>query len=110
MSPKKSTNNDEVKGIFGNRRKDQKAAGSGADWAMVNPESLSKLVRMVTSRGGAIRFGYTRDGGAYAVGLYYGGESDTEYVRPSEDLEEKITEWIALYEELPNSGGVAPKS
>lgn len=108
MSPKKSSSNDEHKSIFGNRRKNNGSPVVCADWANVTPELLGKLVTAVTSRGGAIRFGYTRDGGAYAVGLYYGSESHTEYIRPGEDLTARIDEFIEIYEELPMSGGVSP--
>jgi hypothetical protein len=36
--------------------------------------------------GGAIRLGATRDGGAWALGIYVGDDYATEYVRPSEDF------------------------
>jgi len=59
----------------------------GADWGMVPAEKLQETISAVTLRGGALRFGYTRDGGAYALGIYGLGEPYTEYVRPSDDIE-----------------------
>lgn len=61
-------------------------AGSTADWASVDPSLMLYAVAAVAARGGAVRFGYTRDGGAYAVGVYDNGDNETDYIRPSEDI------------------------
>lgn len=62
-----------------------------ADWGTVSADLLSKVVEAYTRRDRAIRFGYTPDGGAYAIGIY-GVESKpyTEYIRPSEDVEQYL--------------------
>jgi len=60
--------------------------GNTADWGSVDAELLRYAVAAVSVAGGAVRFGYTRDGGAYAIGVYDNGESDTDYVRPGEDI------------------------
>lgn len=39
---------------------------------------------------GAVRFGFTRDGGALALGCYMGDDYDTEYIRPNQDIEAAI--------------------
>lgn len=109
MSKRVSRSNDEFKNVFGNRRKSDVLSSGGADWGSVEPGLLARLVSTVTSRGGAVRFGYTRDGGAYAVGFYYGGESTSEYCRPSEDISAFLEEWVSFYEELPASGGKSPQ-
>jgi hypothetical protein len=74
------------------RRLRERADGgsSPADWMSADPELLQRVVAKITVLGGAIRFGYTRDGGAYAVGIYIGEKYDTEYVRPQEDLNEYL--------------------
>ena len=59
--------------------------------------------------GGAIRFGYTRDGGAYAVGLYYGGETCTEYIRPGEDVEQALIESVECMIGSPEAQPLAPR-
>jgi len=82
--------------------------GGGADWGAVDPRLLCELVSTVTSRGGAVRFGYSRDGGAYALGLYYGGSSKTVYCSPHDDPDAMLGVWIAKYSDLPNSYGVSP--
>lgn len=57
-----------------------------ADWQTADAETLLRAIAVVAYRGGALRFGYTRDGGAYAIGIYLGGDHFTEYIRPSEDI------------------------
>lgn len=58
-----------------------------ADWQGVNADGILRAIAVVAYRGGALRFGYTRDGGAYAVGIYLGGDHFTEYIRPNEDID-----------------------
>lgn len=104
----KGKSNDQYKSVFGNARRTSEGGTSSADWAIASPGLLVKLIDTVTSRGGAVRFGYTRDGGAYALGLYYGGESTSEYCRPSESLDGFLQKWIDFYSELPMTGGKSP--
>jgi hypothetical protein len=58
-----------------------------ADWGGVDPGCLLDAVQKVTKHGYAIRFGYTRDGGAYAVGIIGDGDPFTEYCRATEDVD-----------------------
>lgn len=106
---KESKHTDEYKSVFGNRAGSHSASNSTADWAEANPEKVRELILAATSRGGAVRFGYTRDGGAYALGLYYGGQAETKYCRPVEDLDAFLDEWTEVYTALPNSRGVSPE-
>jgi hypothetical protein len=48
-----------------------------ADWTGVSGELLRALVGTMTKDGKAIRLGYSRDGGAYAIGIY--GDAETPY-------------------------------
>jgi hypothetical protein len=57
-----------------------------------------KAIATITRDGGAIRFGYTRDGGAYAVGLYEDGNTDTEYLKPTDDIDEYLKGIISDYQ------------
>jgi hypothetical protein len=63
------------------------AGGNVADWAGVDPEQLRRTVASVCVTGDAIRLGYTRDGGAYAVALLHNGESATDYISPNDDID-----------------------
>jgi hypothetical protein len=69
-----------------------------ADWGNATAELVLKAIEAITRDGGAIRFGYTRDGGAYAVGLYENGNTDTEYLKPSDDIDEYLKGIISDYE------------
>lgn len=62
-----------------------------------------RVLESVTQAGGALRFGRTRDGGTYAVGIYGAGpEPFTEYLRPGDN----ITEFLEWVEGLYGSPGV----
>ena len=58
-----------------------------ADWSSVDAEAIRAAISALGSIGGALRYGYSRDGGAYAVGVY-GLESQpyTDYLRPGDDV------------------------
>lgn len=58
-----------------------------AEWGDCEPSKLVAAVSAVAKAGCAIRFGYTRDGGAFAIGIVGDGEPYTDYVRPSEDID-----------------------
>lgn len=57
-----------------------------ADWASVDAGLLQDAIVSATGMGGAIRFGYTRDGGAYAVGILGDGEPYTLYCGSADDV------------------------
>lgn len=57
-----------------------------ADWASVDAQAIANCVVFGAANGWAIRFGYTRDGGAYTLGVLGDGEPYTEYIRPTEDI------------------------
>ena len=64
--------------------------GNVADWASVDPTKIVRAIAAISRAGGAIRFGYTRDGGAYALGIMGDGEPYTEYLRPTDDIGEYL--------------------
>lgn len=61
-----------------------------ADWSCADPNGILKLIVAVGSKSGAVRFGYTRDGGAYNVGIYVDDDNATFYCRPSDDLDKFV--------------------
>lgn len=63
-----------------------------ADWV-----AIAAIITAFAEAGGAIRVGFTRDGGAYAFGCYCGDDYATEYVRPDEDLVTALAEIAALW-------------
>lgn len=66
-----------------------------SDWQTANPDLVLRAIAVVAYKGGALRFGYTRDGGAYAIGVYLGGDHFTEYIRPSEDIDRYLADLAA---------------
>lgn len=107
--PKKkgSGSNGNGKGLFhGN---DLQNVGEGFDWSSVEAGHITELVNVVTSRGGAIRFGYTRDGGAGSIGVYYSDQRDTVYIRPGEDFQAATDIILRTFENLPNTKGRSPE-
>jgi hypothetical protein len=71
----------------GDRRGVRRSGSGPADWANASPDIIVSALSAASSVGGALRFGYSRDGGAYAIGIYGDGEPYTEFVRPSEDID-----------------------
>lgn len=80
------------------RRSASSRIGGAADWSGVDGAVLARAVGAVSRNGGAIRFGYSRDGGAYAIGFYGDGDAFTEYVPPSDDIDEYLKGVIEDYE------------
>lgn len=86
--------------------------GNGAnsfDWISVDTGRLQEIIGIVTARGGAIRLGYSRDGSAGSIGLYYGDNRDTLYIRPNGDVEEVFGLIERTFKAFPLTGGKAPK-
>lgn len=94
------------KSLFGAKAKPD--SGIGFDWGTTDAERLQRLIGLITGRGGAVRFGYSRDGGAGSIGVYYGDSRDTLYIRPSDDLEDTLALIERTFEALPYTGGKAP--
>lgn len=81
------------------RRRSNKGTSHGtADWETADGALVLRLVACLARHGGAIRLGYTRDGGAYAIGIYGDGDPFTEYVPPSDDINETLKGMIEDYE------------
>lgn len=84
-------------------------AAGNASWDNVDYDALMALIVVAADHDGAVRVGKTRDGGAWALGMYMGDDYATEYVRPAENfadavheianvwLEEFAEEWETLY-------------
>jgi len=93
---KGSTTNQKPGGSRGLR----KQMGGIADWQTADPGLVLSVIERAAITGGAVRFGYSRDGGAYAIGIYGDGDPYTEYCKPSEDLNEFLTLVLRLYDAI----------
>lgn len=49
------------------------------DWGRIDPELIWKVIQACTEDDGAVMFGYSRDGGAYSLKVYAGGEPEKVY-------------------------------
>lgn len=74
-----------------NNRRYSRGDSEPADWAGCDTGLLHQAVCIATAQGWAIRFGYTRDGGAYTVGILGDGDPQTVYIRPTEGIDA----WLA---------------
>jgi len=66
-------------------------------WDDANWYAVISLTEALSRRGGAVRLGKTRDGGAYALGIYLGDDYATEYIRGAEDFTEAIDEIVRAW-------------
>jgi hypothetical protein len=73
-------------------------SGGVADWAGADPGLIFRLVCNVAAQGGAVRLGYTRDSGAYSVGIYMGGDSKTYYCNEKDGINEQLTDLAEYFE------------
>lgn len=69
-----------------------------ADWATVDSEKIKAAIAAASSNGGALRFGYTRDGGAYALGILGDGDPYTIYCGSSDDIHKTLDEIRETFE------------
>lgn len=95
--------NGDVKDKSGaNRRAKQKASRRGraaaagsVSWSTADLTPVIAALIVATEGAGALRLGLTRDGGAFAIGVYAGDDYATEYIRPNEDWN---TAWYEIVE------------
>jgi len=59
-------------------------------WADVNAETLKAVIVAVSETGCAVRFGYSRDKGAYAVGIVGDGDPYTIWGASVDELDIKL--------------------
>jgi len=72
-------------------RREHRGEGEKADWSAADGNAIRRTINAVSAKGCAIRFGYTRDGGAFAIGVIGDGDPYTEFVRPAEDIDLYLT-------------------
>lgn len=70
----------------------RKNVSGDLDWSQFAWLDFAKLAVALAAEGGAVRLGVTRDGGAWALGIYLGDDYATEYIKPSEDTLDALME------------------
>lgn len=71
-----------------------------ADWGTANGAKLVSAIAAAANVGGALRFGYSRDGGAFAIGVYGDGEPYTDFVPGVENIDDALDDYVDLFESL----------
>ena len=94
--PKKTQKNDKKRTIY----KSYLASQGVADWETVDAELIRRAIATAALVDGAIRFGVSRDGGAYSLGLYGGGEPVTIWVGGNGDIVGELENVIQWYSDL----------
>lgn len=86
----------DAKNALARRRDRQSKRGTEVttDWESVSPELCLRLIATVANFGGTTTFGYTIDKGAYYINYWVDGESEKVYIRPTEDVDERLANEI----------------
>lgn len=74
--------------------------GKQADWLTADADGLREAIAIVAKTGGALRLGYSRDGGAYAVGVYGDGDPYTLYCPPDDNVDAIMAKIANAFSEL----------
>lgn len=82
------------------RRKRHSHSTNVADWSSATPGLLQRAIATAAVTGGALRFGYSRDGGAYAIGVYGDGVPYTDFVSSGENIDPYLEEYIDLFTDI----------
>lgn len=80
------------------------------DWSSIPAEDLAELIQAVTSRGGAVRFGYSRDGNAGNLAVYMGEAYDSLWIRPTDEWSYFWQKLDGVLQKLPVTNGAEPRS
>jgi len=90
-----STNNSRRLDVFANER------GHGkADWQSCDPGRLQAVVAGIGGLGGAVTFGYSRDGGAHFLTLLLDSDRTTLWFNGDADLDAELDAVVAKLEVL----------
>lgn len=96
--------NEAIKNENALQRRQRRNANRGitetADWHNADAELIRGLIETVTGQKGTITLGYTRDGGAYYISYYFGDSSEAIYCRPSEGIDNFLTEEIESFKQI----------
>lgn len=90
--------------LNGKRRHHYYAPAGSANYTNIDGGRVMRAIEIITANGGAIRLGKTRDGGAFAIGVYGDGDEPyTDYLRPTDDVLGYLEELAESFHQLPQS-------
>jgi hypothetical protein len=79
------------------RKIEREGTAGRADYATATPAWIVAAIVAVTAAGGAIQFGYSRDGGVYTVVILLEGEIEKNYVKQSEGIDQFCEELYTAF-------------
>lgn len=79
------------------KRRYQPGAGREVSWRDADAGTLRDLICAVTGTGCAVRFGYSRDRGAYCIGVIGDGEPYTVWAGHAEELDIRIESLLQAF-------------
>lgn len=85
-------------------------AGEVVDWESIDGQKLIRAIAAAAAYGGALRCGYSRDGGVYSIGIYGDGDPYTEYCRTAEELDIILGKVEELFHGLMDERATAKKA
>ncbi len=93
-----------TRGSKDNKRRLDAFGGAGdgafADWSGCDCGRLQAVVLGITSLGGAVTFGLSRDMGAYMITLLLDGQKETLWFNGNADLDDELLTVIGKLESL----------
>lgn len=92
-----------------NKRRSERKRRSNSDWASASGDAIIRAICAAGVVGGALRFGYSRDGGAFAIGVYGDGEPYTDFVGGGENIDDYLEDYVKLFEEIADDRASATK-
>lgn len=89
--------------VDNNSRLKQLLGGNGqhsgkADWSSADPRWLAGVIHAVTRVGGAVSFGYSRDGGAYSLSIMLDGDRETLWFNGGADIDTELEAVFSTFE------------
>lgn len=69
-----------------------------ADWSSADPRWIAGVVHVITRVGGAVSFGYSRDGGAYSLSIMLDGDRETLWFNGGADIDTELEAVYATFE------------
>jgi len=84
-------------------RRSTRAANTTIDTTDLDGGVLLEAINAALRASGAVRIGATRDGGAWAIGIYGDGEPFTEYIGADEDINTYFGNLAKYYDKLSGS-------
>lgn len=97
---KQKTNRSKQRDQKRDQRAAERAQRTSVDILGIDGDNFLKCLEAACSIGGALRLGLSRDGGAYAVGIYGDGDPYTEYVGAGEDVNQYFANLTEYFHEL----------